>query len=74
MEGFGRSEQSGSLLLPSSAPDLLLTSRAPRRAVSVLTCSKLCGVCFVAGIVVGFSLKRRLRKWAASLLRRIKDD
>ncbi|KAI3709733.1 hypothetical protein L2E82_39499 [Cichorium intybus] len=58
---------------PSDRSTLLLT-RPPRRAVSVLTCSKLCAFCFVAGIVVGFTLKRRVRRWAAKLLRRIKDD
>ncbi|KAL8265578.1 hypothetical protein R6Q59_023708 [Mikania micrantha] len=53
-----------------------LVARLPAfllRSVSLLTCSKLCGVCFVAGIMVGFTLKRRLRRWAASLLSKIKD-
>ncbi|KAL7592208.1 uncharacterized protein LOC111905126 [Lactuca sativa] len=57
-----------------SDPSAVLFIRPPRRAVSVLTCSKLCAVCFAAGIIVGFTLKRRVRRWAARLLRRIKDD
>jgi hypothetical protein len=28
----------------------------------------------VVGVAVGFTLKRRLRLWAARLLKRIKDD
>ncbi|KAK9075773.1 hypothetical protein SSX86_004102 [Deinandra increscens subsp. villosa] len=79
MEGFqkaavvvrSRGEPSSSSSSPAAS---LLVTRPPRRAVSVLTCSKLCGVCFVAGIIVGFTLKRRVRRWAARLLRRIKDD
>ncbi|KAK1434949.1 hypothetical protein QVD17_00704 [Tagetes erecta] len=75
MEGFEKAMRSKepSVNLSSSSSSQLLT-RPPRRAVSLLTCSKLCGVCFVAGIVVGFTLKRRFRRWAARLLKRIKDD
>ncbi|KAM7513500.1 hypothetical protein LguiA_003083 [Lonicera macranthoides] len=51
-----------------------LATRPPRQAVSLWTCSKLCAFCFVAGIVVGYTLKRRVRRWASRLLRRIKDD
>ncbi|GFS38490.1 hypothetical protein Acr_00g0057800 [Actinidia rufa] len=54
--------------LVSSSPDLA------RQVVSLSTCSKLCTICFVAGVVVGFSLKRRVRRWASMLLKRIKDD
>ncbi|KAI3691762.1 hypothetical protein L6452_31564 [Arctium lappa] len=50
---------------PPSDPavaSLVLTRPPCRRAVSLLTCSKLCGFCFVAGIIVGYTLKqRRLR-------------
>ncbi|XAR67225.1 hypothetical protein NMG60_11013705 [Bertholletia excelsa] len=52
----------------------VLIGRPPRHAVSLGTCSKLCAICFVAGVVVGFTLKRRVRRWASKLLRRIKDD
>ncbi|KVI11476.1 uncharacterized protein LOC112507379 [Cynara cardunculus var. scolymus] len=64
----------GSYSASSSDPVSLLLTRPPRRAVSLLTCSKLCGFCFVAGIIVGYTLKQRVRRWAARLLRRIKDD
>ena len=39
--------------------------------VFLSTCTK---VSFVFGVVVGFTLKRRLRRWAVKLLKRIKDD
>ncbi|KFK44063.1 hypothetical protein AALP_AA1G211200 [Arabis alpina] len=51
----------------------ILVNRPPS-GVSVLTCSKLCAVVFVAGVFVGFTLNRRVRSWASKLLRRIKDD
>ncbi|XP_022731893.1 uncharacterized protein LOC111286275 [Durio zibethinus] len=52
----------------------VLTTRPPRQVVSLWTCSKLCAICFVAGIVVGYTLKRRVRRWASRLLKRLKDD
>ncbi|XP_021756719.1 uncharacterized protein LOC110721828 [Chenopodium quinoa] len=52
----------------------VLVTRPPRQSVSLWTCSKLCAVCFVAGIVVGYTLKRRVRRWLSSLARRLKDD
>ncbi|XVF88945.1 hypothetical protein PTKIN_Ptkin19aG0092000 [Pterospermum kingtungense] len=52
----------------------ILVTRSSRQVVSLWTCSKLCAICFVAGIVVGFTLKRRVRQWASRLLRRIKED
>ncbi|KAJ8532084.1 hypothetical protein K7X08_012007 [Anisodus acutangulus] len=51
----------------------LLLTRSPRQAVSLWTCSKLCAICFVAGIVVGYTLKRRVRRWASKLLKGLKD-
>ncbi|EAY72503.1 hypothetical protein OsI_00364 [Oryza sativa Indica Group] len=44
------------------------------RVVSLSTCTKISAVSFAVGVVVGFTLKRRLRRWAARLLKRIKDD
>ncbi|GER40945.1 P-loop containing nucleoside triphosphatehydrolases superfamily protein [Striga asiatica] len=52
----------------------LLLARPPRNFVSLWTCSKLCAVFFVAGIFVGYTLKKRVRRWASKLLRRLKDD
>ncbi|XP_058215443.1 uncharacterized protein LOC131326615 [Rhododendron vialii] len=52
----------------------VLITRPPRQSVSLWTCSKLCTICFVAGVIAGFTLKRRVRRWASKLLRRIKDD
>lgn len=49
-------------------------SYACRRVVSLWTCSKMCAITFVIGVVVGFSLKRSLRRWAGKLLKKLKDD
>ncbi|KAI3754141.1 hypothetical protein L1987_53919 [Smallanthus sonchifolius] len=76
MEGFEKAigSKGASATVTNSSGSSLLLTRPPRRAVSLWTCSKLCGVCFIAGVIVGFTLKRRVRRWAATLLRRIKDD
>ena len=58
----------------SERPEKSLTSLECRQVVSLWTCSKLCAVCFVAGVFVGYTLKRRVRRWASRLLRRLKDD
>ncbi|XP_051222340.1 uncharacterized protein [Lolium perenne] len=55
-------------------PDQVLVSRAAGRVVSLSTCTKVGAISFVVGVAVGFTLKRRLRLWAARLLKRIKDD
>jgi hypothetical protein len=39
--------------------------------VSLSTCTKVRAISFVVGVAVGFTLKRRMRQWAARLLRRI---
>ncbi|EES02495.1 hypothetical protein BDA96_03G077200 [Sorghum bicolor] len=51
-----------------------LVPRAAGRVVSLSTCTKVSAISFAVGIVVGFTLKKRLRRWAARLLKRIKDD
>ncbi|KAF6146710.1 hypothetical protein GIB67_008996 [Kingdonia uniflora] len=48
--------------------------RDRQQMVSVWTCSKICAVGFFVGVVVGFTLKRRVRRWASKLLKRLKDD
>ncbi|KAK8698530.1 hypothetical protein V6N13_114642 [Hibiscus sabdariffa] len=58
----------------SSDSSHVLVNRPPRGVVSLWTCSKLCGICFVGGIIVGYTLKRRVRLWASKLLKRLKDD
>ncbi|GAB4853683.1 hypothetical protein Ancab_017873 [Ancistrocladus abbreviatus] len=52
----------------------ILMTRPTRQMVSLWTCSKLCAVFFVAGVVVGYTLKQQVRRLAAKLLRRLKDD
>ncbi|KQK02675.1 uncharacterized protein LOC100840728 [Brachypodium distachyon] len=58
----------------SAFSDQVIVSRASGRVVSLSTCTKVGAISFVVGIAVGFTLKRRLRQWAARLLKRIKDD
>ncbi|KAK0572441.1 hypothetical protein LWI29_031533 [Acer saccharum] len=60
--------------LSSSDQSRIIVSRPPRQAVSLLTCSKLCMFFFVAGVVVGYTIKRRVKRWASKLLKRLKDD
>ncbi|OAY27002.1 uncharacterized protein LOC110604284 [Manihot esculenta] len=60
--------------LSSSDQSRVLMTRPPRQMVSLYTCSKLCTVFFVAGVVVGYTLKKRVRSWASKLLKRLKDD
>ncbi|XP_074280806.1 uncharacterized protein LOC141605806 [Silene latifolia] len=58
---------------PPLIPSRVLITRPPRNLVSVWTCSKLCAVCFVAGVFVGYTLKRRVRRWVSGLLKKLKD-
>ncbi|KAK7347905.1 hypothetical protein VNO80_22447 [Phaseolus coccineus] len=60
---------------PSPPPpfdsSLLLATRPPRHAVSYWTCSKLCAICFVAGMVFGYSLRGRVKRWASNILKKL---
>ncbi|XP_037411346.1 uncharacterized protein LOC119274732 [Triticum dicoccoides] len=58
----------------SAFSDQLLLPREAGRMVSLSACAKFGAVSFVVGVVVGFTLNKRLRRWAAKLLKRIKDD
>ncbi|QCD80196.1 hypothetical protein DEO72_LG2g517 [Vigna unguiculata] len=40
-------------------------------AVSYWTCSKLCAICFVAGMVFGYSLRGRVKRWASNILKKL---
>ncbi|XP_022754768.1 uncharacterized protein LOC111303034 [Durio zibethinus] len=70
----GRGPAGASSTLSSVDSSRVLVTRPPRQVVSLWTCSKLCAICFVAGIVVGYTFKRRVRSWAFRLLKRLKDD
>ncbi|GKV24688.1 hypothetical protein SLEP1_g34271 [Rubroshorea leprosula] len=72
-EGGGGGGGGFSSSLVSADQSRMLVPRPPRNVVSIMTCSKLCAVCFAAGILVGFTLKRRLRKWASKVLHKLKD-
>ncbi|EEF46225.1 uncharacterized protein LOC8259059 [Ricinus communis] len=52
----------------------VLVTRPSRQLVSLWTCSKLCTVFFIAGVLVGYTLKRRVRRWASKLLKTLRDD
>ncbi|KAJ0962416.1 hypothetical protein J5N97_030244 [Dioscorea zingiberensis] len=58
VSSFGASDQA-----------LVLMQRTPRGMVSIGTCSKVCAFTFVAGVVVGFMLDRRLKRWLRKLLK-----
>ncbi|XP_028759963.1 uncharacterized protein LOC114718712 [Neltuma alba] len=69
----GGAGQSVAVSSSSSPSSLALATRPPRQFVSWLTCSKLCAICFVAGVVFGYTLKRRVRHWASKLLKYLKE-
>ncbi|KAJ4708847.1 Transmembrane protein [Melia azedarach] len=58
----------------SSDQSRVYISRSSRQVISLWTCSKLCTFFFVAGVFVGYTLKKRVRRWASKLLKRLKDD
>ncbi|XP_059318420.1 uncharacterized protein LOC132068746 [Lycium ferocissimum] len=68
------SKSTGSASVSSVDQSQLLLARSPRQVISLWTCSKLCAICFVAGVFVGYTLKRRVHRWASKLLRRLKDE
>ncbi|GMY36509.1 Transmembrane protein [Fagus crenata] len=63
-----------SAALSSSNQSHVLVTRAPRQVVSLWTCSKICAISFAVGVVFGFTLKRRVKRWASKLLKRLKDN
>lgn len=63
-----------SFILKLSTFEIIANWSNCRQMVSLYTCSKLCTVFFVAGVVVGYTLKKRVRSWASKLLKRLKDD
>ncbi|KAK7265480.1 hypothetical protein RJT34_33100 [Clitoria ternatea] len=56
---------------PAANSSLLLATRPPRQTVSYWTCSKLCAICFVAGILFGYSLRGRVKRWASNILKKL---
>ncbi|KAJ8648304.1 hypothetical protein MRB53_001327 [Persea americana] len=52
----------------------VVVRRANRQVVSLWTCSKVCAISFAVGVFVGFTLKRRCKRWVTKLLKRLKDD
>ncbi|KAK9099578.1 hypothetical protein Syun_026623 [Stephania yunnanensis] len=58
----------------SSDQARILVHRTNSHLVSVRTCTKLCAISLLVGVVVGYTLKRRVKRWASKLLKRLKDD
>ncbi|KAI3933868.1 hypothetical protein MKX01_028194 [Papaver californicum] len=52
----------------------IVVRRTSSQMVSVWTCTKLCAVGFLVGVFVGFTLKKRVRRWASRVLKRLRDD
>ncbi|KAI3442381.1 uncharacterized protein J3R85_001119 [Psidium guajava] len=71
--GGGGAPGVGVALSAPEHPPVLLT-RNPQGVVSLWTCSKLCAISLIAGVFLGYTLKRRVRGWASKLLKRLKDD
>ncbi|KAG9443701.1 hypothetical protein H6P81_015041 [Aristolochia fimbriata] len=47
---------------------------SPGSAVTMVKCAKACAISFSIGVVVGFMLRKRFRRWIAKKLKRLKDD
>ncbi|WVZ11221.1 hypothetical protein V8G54_015751 [Vigna mungo] len=60
-----------SLRLILSLFQITLFHSLKRNAVSYWTCSKLCAICFVAGMVFGYSLRGRVKRWASNILKKL---
>ncbi|MED6156083.1 hypothetical protein PIB30_011545 [Stylosanthes scabra] len=78
VKGIGSDHQnssSSSLNLNAKAPppdsSLALLTKSPREGVSYWACSKLCAICFVAGVVFGYTFRGRVRRWASAILRKL---
>ncbi|KAK7363341.1 hypothetical protein VNO77_05481 [Canavalia gladiata] len=56
---------------PPRDSSLVLATRPPRQAVSYWTCSKLCAICFVAGVVFGYTLRGRVKRWVSKILKKL---
>ncbi|TKY54383.1 hypothetical protein E2542_SST18790 [Spatholobus suberectus] len=41
------------------------------QTVSYWACSKLCAICFVAGVVFGYTLRGRVKRWASKMLKKL---
>ncbi|GAU16813.1 hypothetical protein TSUD_200560 [Trifolium subterraneum] len=41
------------------------------QVLSYWTCSKLCAICFVGGVVFGYTLRGRVKRWASKILKKL---
>ncbi|XP_050379382.1 uncharacterized protein LOC126796684 [Argentina anserina] len=71
---FEASRANEGLTAALSDQSRVIVARPVRGVVSLWTCSKFCAVAFVAGIIVGYTLKRRVKRWANKVLKKIRDD
>ncbi|CAN6470035.1 unnamed protein product [Victoria cruziana] len=58
----------------SSGGSYVVARSSSGKTLSLATCSKACALSFIIGVFVGFTLKRRVRRWAAKMLKKWKDD
>lgn len=42
-----------------------------RQVLSYWTCSKLCAIFFVGGVVFGYTLRGRVKRWASKILKKL---
>ncbi|KAK2358560.1 hypothetical protein QL285_095736 [Trifolium repens] len=65
----GDRETSPSLNVGDSS--YVLATRPSRQVLSYWTCSKLCAICFVGGVVFGYTLRGRVKRWASKILKKL---
>ncbi|XP_045818816.1 uncharacterized protein LOC123911446 [Trifolium pratense] len=61
----------GGQVTPSYDSSYVLATRHSRQVVSYWTCSKLCAICFVGGVVFGYTLRGRVKRWASKILKKL---
>ncbi|XP_058756742.1 uncharacterized protein LOC131629954 [Vicia villosa] len=49
----------------------VLATRSSRQVLSYWTCSKLCAIFFVGGVVFGYTLRGRVKRWASKILKKL---
>ncbi|AES92156.1 hypothetical protein MtrunA17_Chr4g0070081 [Medicago truncatula] len=56
---------------PSYDSSYVLATRPSRQVLSYWTCSKLCAICFVGGVIFGYTLRGRVKRWASKILNKL---
>ncbi|XP_004508028.1 uncharacterized protein [Cicer arietinum] len=61
----------GRVAPPYDSSSFVLATRSSRQVLSYWTCSKLCAICFVGGVVFGYTLRGRVKRWASKILKKL---